>query len=108
MTRNPTFPEMSEVPSYRAVADWAEETERGDRGELARIPEGRKIFPSSSFLIPFPVSEIDVQIVGPRRKVLIPILPGLPSKASIPLLMIFRSTCWNWFASVSMREAVGE
>jgi ATP-dependent DNA helicase DinG len=38
--RNPTFPEMSEVPSYRAVADWAEETERGDRGELARIPEG--------------------------------------------------------------------
>ena len=36
----PTFPELSDAGPYREVVSWAKETERGDRGELAHLPDG--------------------------------------------------------------------
>ena len=36
----PTLDSLSDAGPYREVVSWARETERGDRGELAHLPEG--------------------------------------------------------------------
>jgi len=38
--RSPSFADKSDSKPYREVVSWAADTQRGDRGELAHLPEG--------------------------------------------------------------------